>query len=226
MNPFDNVGIRRLTTSELITAFSQTKCCEKYCMIGLLGMPTDSNTSGNYSLSCPTNFTGNGPTTTTVFGELVQDLRSSLSQLYDKPKEMISYLHQQFQNRFTKDAGSKDLNWMYMLDSTKRGPLTVCKKSYLAMYGITAANLDTAHKKIRNGNTSEASLPCDIDFTMKEAFDFFDLDLDAFKAENHRFVNFDGIEPTRRTLVFVAWFSDYLVTGGGEPEVSNIAFYC
>jgi hypothetical protein len=58
---------------------------------------------------------------------------------------------------------------------------------------------------------------------MKEAFDYFELDLDAFKAENHRFVNFDGIVPTRRTLIFVAWFSDYIKTGGGEPEVSNIS---
>lgn len=188
MNPLEKVGSQTLTTSELIAAFSQVKCCEKFCMIGLLGMPMDSNqASGRSSLSCPPNFAGSGPTTTNVFAELVQDLRSSLSQLFGKPKEMISYLHQVFQNRFTKVDGSTEVNWTYMLDSTKRGPLPVCKKAYLAMYGITAANLNTAHQKIKNGNTSEASLPCDIDFTMKEAFDFFQLDLDAFDDEGSTF---------------------------------------
>jgi hypothetical protein len=144
MNPLEKVGSQTLTTSELIAAFSEAKCCEKFCMIGLLGMPMDSNhASGRSSLSCPPNFAGSGPTTTTVFADLVQDLRSSLNQLYGKPREMISYLHQVFQNRFTKVDGCKDVNWIYMLDSTKRGPLTVCKKTYLAMYGITAANLDS-----------------------------------------------------------------------------------
>jgi hypothetical protein len=193
-------------------------------MIGLLGMPMDSdNTSGKFSLSCPLNFDGEGPTTTTVFAASVKDLRDTINQVVSKPKELITYLHQLFQNRYTKIDGSQDFSWTYMLDSSLRDSLKVCKKTYIAMYGIPVVNLDTALRKIKDGFTAEASLPSDYDFTMKEAFNFFDLNLDAFKAENQHLVNFDGIEPTRRTLVFTAWFADYLATGGGEPEVS-IAF--
>lgn len=223
-NPFENVGKHRLSTSQLVTAFSQKECCPKFCMIGLLGMPMDSNnTSGNLSLSCPLKFAGEGPSTTTVFAALVKDLRNTVNQVLSKPKELIAYLHQLFQNRYTTIDGSQDFSWTYMLDSSLRGSLQVCKKTYIAMYGIPVVNLDIALRKTKNGFTAEASLPSDYDFTMKEAFNFFDLNLDAFKAENQHLVNFDGIEPTRRTLVFTAWFADYLATGGGEPKVS-VAF--
>ena len=41
MKSIDKVKTVRLGCSELITACSQNKCCDFFCMVGLVGMPLD-----------------------------------------------------------------------------------------------------------------------------------------------------------------------------------------
>lgn len=102
--------------------------------------------------------------------------------------------------------------------------MAVCMRTYIAMYGIITEPMNSLQKKIKTGCTSESSLPSDYKFSMKEAFDVLDMDLAAFRATNGGFFNFDSVAPINRTLIFTAWFADYLDAGGGEPEVRYFLF--
>lgn len=100
VNVLDLIKSKSCSIAELITFFSQKKCCDNKYMINHAHIPLDSNTSTNISAS------SKSTPSYEKFSTLVTDTRHTISQIVDDRGELTKHLMHQFENKYTPSSTS------------------------------------------------------------------------------------------------------------------------
>lgn len=211
--------------SELRGFYSVNKCCSENCMIEKIRMPVDKSIPGHFCSSCST------PSTVEAFESVIAAARETIEEVVNDSKELTVFLMNKFENKYTPPpAGSSSSargHYIYEI-CIPSGTTTVCRNTFMSVYGLSKNQIDTAQQHLRKGHSSQF-LNSSNEFygplTFSSALSFFELDHDYYMSayDVKEFVKFDHVPDTNRGLLCAAWMMNYFDLLG-ENEVSKNYF--
>ena len=222
-----------LSACELRTEFTRRPCCNKSCCVKLLNMPLDHSVPSNWSSL----FCGEiSPMNTSIseninglsdasrdFENFIVTLRAATSKYRLNTVESEAMMSQYLRNKFIEKHRVTDnghTEWIYDLIHPVNGSIVVCRRAWIACFGVTWQKVRFAQECVKAKNLIPTRTINDSNVeSLKDAFDRFGLALDDYHRSFDNFMDISKVSQTEGSLLATAWLSrEFDAIGEAQPD--------
>ena len=225
-----------LSACELRSELTRNPCCSRNCCVNLLNMPLDVSVSTNWSTSfCgvikPLNVGSSEcidiNSAASDFENFIITLRAATSRYRMNTTESESMLGQYLRDRFVEKHRVLDngtIEWIYDLLHPLCGPIVVCRRAWIACFGVTWQKVRFAQQCVKEKSLlSPSSVPDREIISLRDAFVHFGLDLDDYYRSFDNFMDISKVSETEASLLATAWLSrEFDAVGEAQPDENVI----
>ena len=200
-----------LSASDLRTEFTKRSCCSRNCMQTLLHMPTDPTVRPCCDHHAP-KYCQPVKRDSSAFERLIFNAREATAKYREETPEAEKALKSFLMIKLAdaRRIANSNYDWKYVVvDPERREPVTVCKKAFAAIYGITMSQINYAQRLIRDGENVKFEDKVRQKTTLKDVFAFWGMDIEFYHQNIANFCIFTAVPETEGGIAAAAYLSDF-----------------